>query len=168
MYLQCHDLAVSLPGTAALSSEACNLPWAALFRHNDFPIVQCCSTKTGSQQALCHCSYIYGDLPSHRCAVLQHQCPAALVRHNEFPIVQSCSANKAHSMLVAVHVSARTPREIRSSYMCAVLQHQCTAALVRPKCILTAQCCSAKQAHNMHCVLAVTPVKTLTYQVAHT
>ena len=49
-------------------------------------------------------------------------------RQNSFPTVQCCSANQAHSRH---SVTANRPMEICSSYRCAVMQHQCTAAIVR-------------------------------------
>ncbi len=48
-------------------------------------------------------------------------------RQNSFPAVQCCSAKQAHSRHC---VTAITPMQICSSYRCAVMQHQCTAALV--------------------------------------
>ncbi len=39
--------------------------------------------------------------------------------------------------------------QVCSSHRCAVMQQQCTVALVRAKCIPNVQCCSAKQAHRM-------------------
>ncbi len=51
-------------------------------------------------------------------------------RQNSFPTVQCCSANQVHSSNC---VTANTLMEMCSSYRCAVMQHQCSAALVRAK-----------------------------------
>ncbi len=105
---------------------------------------------------LFHCNHTYGDL------LFIHVCSAATPMHcstgqsKMHSHCQCCSAKQAHSRHC---VNAVTPMEKGSSYRCAVLQHQCTAALVRTKCIPTVQCCSAKQAHSMLCVNAVTPME---------
>ena len=64
---------------------------------------------------------------------------------------QCCSATRAHSMLC---VTAVTPVEICSSYRCAVLQNQCTAAVVRANCILhcSVLLCNTGSQHALcHC-----------------
>ena len=135
--------------------------------------------KTGSQLALCHCSYSYADLifihmcsesAQMHCSTAQskmsspvssfalqnrltactlslclHLCRFALhtgmqcastnaLQHcpeqNELTSVQCCSAKQAHSLHF---VTVVTPMQICSSYMCAVSQHKCTAALPRGK-----------------------------------
>jgi hypothetical protein len=53
---------------------------AALVRAHKLPHCSVLLCKTGSQQALCHCNYTYGDLLFYRCAVMQHQSTAALVK----------------------------------------------------------------------------------------
>ena len=51
---------------------------------------------------------------------------------NSFPTALCCSARQAHSRHC---VTETTPMQICSSYRCAVMQHQCSAGLVRAKCI---------------------------------
>ncbi|DBA88307.1 TPA: hypothetical protein ACH3X1_016528 [Trebouxia sp. C0004] len=125
---------------------------AALFRAKCSFHCSVLLCKTGSQQAVFHCSYTYGDLlfvqlqiwtlalhtvtptetrSSYRCAVTQHQCTAALFTENAVSTVQYCSAKQAHSRQC---FTAVTPMDICSSYRCAVTQHKCSAALFRAKC----------------------------------
>ena len=127
---------------------------------NELTSVQCCSTKTGSQLALCHCVYTYADLlfiqvcsepapsfiqvcsepaPSYSYADLLfiQVCSESAQMHCstaqgkiELPSVQCCSAKQAHSLHCVTVVTAM---QTCSSYRCAVNQHRCTAALPRAK-----------------------------------
>ena len=98
---------------------------------NELTSVQCCSTKTGSQLALCHCVYTYAKLLFiHMCSEsAQMHCSTAQGKI-ELPSVQCCSAKQAHSLHCVTVVTAM---QTCSSYRCAVNQHRCTAALLRAK-----------------------------------
>jgi len=63
--------------------------------------------------------------------VTQHQCTAALFRAK---CIFHCSMLLCKTESQHACVTAVTPKEICSSYRCAVSQHQCTAAQFRAKC----------------------------------
>ena len=173
---------------------------AALFRArcNSHCSVLLC--KTGSQQAVCHCSYTYGGFlfihacsgpPQMHCssvqgkmhlplfsAALQNRLTAGSVSlqlqlwrfdlHTDVqwpttnalqlcsgqdasPTVQCCSAEQAHSRQC---VTADSPMEVFFSYMCAVTQHKCPAALFRARCITHSSvllCNTGSQQAVCHC-----------------
>ena len=76
--------------------------------------------------------------------------------HNAVPTVQCCSAKQAHSRHC---VTAITPLEVCSSNKRAVLQHQCTAALVRAKCSPHCSVLLCKTGSQNVCGTAVTPME---------
>ena len=105
---------------------------AALFRAKCIPHCSVLLLKTGSQQALCHCSYTCRDLPFIQ------------VCHEQ--ALKDCSTvqGKSHSPLLSAAVEIRLTAgtvslqlhlEICHSYRCAVSKHSKTAALFRAKCI---------------------------------
>jgi len=110
--------------------------------------------------ALCHCNCTYGDLLFIQVcsdatqvhyntgqgktasllfsAALQNRLTAALCHCNPKPVLL-CNS-RSH----LVWVTAVTPMEICCSYRCAVMQHQCTAAIAGVEnTFLAIQCCSA-------------------------
>ena len=97
-------------------------------RQNSFPTVRCCSANQ-ADSSLVSLKIHLGRFGLHagvrwpNTNALQHWS-----RQNSFPTVQCCSANQAHSRH---SVTANRPMEICSAYRCAVMQHQCTAAIVR-------------------------------------
>ena len=105
---------------------------AALFRAKCNPHCSVLLCNEGSQQAVWHCSYTYGDLLFMQvCSDLaQMQC-SVCSGQNAIPTVRCCSAMKAQSRQC---VTAVTPMEICSSNRCAVTQHRWSAALFRARC----------------------------------
>jgi len=116
--------------TAALSKAECNPHCSVLL------------CKGGSQQSMCHCSDICGDCSSYRCAMTQHKCnPHCSVLLCKTGSQQAvCHCRYTCGGLLFIQVKA--------------LQH-CSGQ----NTFSTVQCCSAKQAHSMHCVTANTPMK---------
>ena len=114
--------------------------------------------KTGSQLALCHCSYSYADLLFIRvCSepALMH-CSTAQSKV-ELPSVQCCSAKQAHSLHF---VTVVTPMQF---FLHTGVQWTSTNALQpspEQNELTSVQCCSAKQAHSLHCVTVVTAMQT--------
>ena len=94
--------------------------------------VQCCSAKQAQKQAVCHCTYIYGDIlfiqvcsdpaPMH-CSKVQGKMQSLLF-----------SAALQNRLKSRQSVTALTPKEMCSAYRCAVTQHQCIATRFRAKC----------------------------------
>ena len=104
---------------------------AARFRAKCSPHCSMLFCKTGSQQAVCHCTYTYGDLlfiqvysdqATKHCSKVQGK--------NAVSTVQCCFAKQAGSRQ---SVTAVTPMEICSSYRCTVTKQQSTAARFRAK-----------------------------------
>jgi len=90
--------------------------------------------QTRLTAALCHCKYIYGDL------LFIQVCSDATPKHcstGQDRLALPLFSAALQTRLTAVTrprqpcVTAFTPMEICSSYRFAVMQHQCTAALVR-------------------------------------
>ena len=126
---------------------------AALFRAKCSPHCSVLLCKTGSQQAVCHCSCTYGDVlfiqvcsdpAPMRCSKVQGKLESPLF-----------SAAMQHRLKIRQCVTADTPMELCSSYRCAVTQHQCTAALFRakwsPHCSVLL-CKTGSQQGVCHCI----------------
>ena len=75
---------------------------------------------------------------------------------NAVPTVQCCSAKQGHSRQC---VTAVTPKEICSSYRCAVTQHQCTATLFRANCCPHCSMLLCKTGLQQVCITAITPLQ---------
>ncbi len=69
---------------------------------------------------------------ANKLAVTQHKSNAALPGQDACPIAQCCSAKQADSRMVSLQMHLWS---ICCSYKTAVNQHQCTAALLKAKCI---------------------------------
>ncbi len=110
--------------------------------------------KTGSQHALCHCNYIYGHL-----LIIKVCCdPAAMlfstarVKENPHCSVLLCRTGSQHALCHCIHpYEDLLCIQVCSDHNSNDLQH-CSGQ----KRIPTVLCCSAKQAHSMHCVTAIT------------
>ena len=114
--------------------------------------------KTGSQQAVCHCSYTCGDLlfiqvcsdtPQMLCSKFQGKM--------QFPLLKVALQNRLttgsvfmrlHLWRFALHAGVQRPTT-------DALQH-CSGQ----NAISIVQCCSANQAHSRQCVTAAAPVET--------
>ncbi len=93
---------------------------------------------------------------SYRCAVTQHQCTAALVwaKCNPHCSELLCKTGSQHALCHCNY----TFEDLLPIQVCSEPAN-CTAALLWANAIPTVQCCSAKQAHIMHYIIATTPVK---------
>ena len=120
--------------------------------------------KTGSQQAVCHCSYTYGDLlfiqvysdqATKHCSKVQGK--------NAVSTVLCCSAKQAGSRQ---SVTAVTPMEtiaygdLLFVQLCSDLATKHCCKVQGKNAVYTVQCCSAKQAGSRQSVTAVTPMET--------
>ena len=103
---------------------------ATLFRAKRNPHCSVLLCKTGSQQAVCHCSYTYGICSSYRCPVAHQKCSATLfrVKCNPHCSVLLC---KTGSQQAVCHCSYTYG--ICSSYRCPVAHQKCSATLFRAK-----------------------------------
>ena len=108
--------------------------------------------KPGSQQALCHCSYTCGDLlfiqvcsdatPKH-CSTGQGKIASLCCS------VLLCKTGSQHACPTAI-----TPMETCSTYRCALMHHQSTAALVKAEqlpCCSVLLCKAGSQQALCHC-----------------
>jgi len=95
---------------------------------------------------LCHCNFTCGAL------LFIQVCSDATPKHcrngqaKQLPCCSLllCTTGSQHACATAI-----TPMEICTSYRCAVMQHQCTAEMVRQNSFPAVQCSSAEQAHSM-------------------
>ena len=85
-----------------------------------------------------------------------HQCTAVQVWAKCTP---HCSVLLCRTGSQQACVTAITPREICSSYKCAVIQQKCTAALVCAKCNSHCSVLLCKTGSQLACVTAVTPME---------
>ena len=127
---------------------------AALSRAKCSPHCSVLLCKTGSQQALCHCSYTFGDLP--------------FIQVCSDPAPMHCSSvqDKVQSPLFSAALQNRLTQGSLSLqiqlWRFAVhigVQGCSTNALQQgsgQNAVPTVQCCSAKQAHSRHCDSAIT------------
>ena len=130
---------------------------ATLFRAKCNPHCSVLLCKRGSQQAVCHCSYTYGDLlfiqvssdPAHMlCSTVQGKMQS--------PLFSAALQNRltAGSVSLHLHLWRFALHTGVQWHITNALQH-CSGQNAIP----TVQCCSAKEAHSRQCVTAVTPVE---------
>ena len=131
---------------------------AARFRAECSPHCSVLLCKTGSQQAVCHCIYTYGDLlfiqvcrdpaPMH-CSKVQGKMQSSLFSAAlQNRITAGSVSLRFHLCRFALQTSAQRPSN-------KAMQH-CSGQ----NAVSTVQCCSAKQAHSRQCVTALLLCKT--------
>jgi len=99
---------------------------------NAVPTFQCGFAKTGSQQAVCHCTCTYGDvLFIQMCSDPAPMQCSSVQGKMQSPLFSAALRKQAHSRQC---VTALTHMEMCSTHKCAVTQHQCTAARFRAIC----------------------------------
>ena len=113
--------------------------------------------KTGSKQAVCHCSYTYGGLLFIQvCSEpAQMQCSSAQGKMQS-PLFSVALQNrlKAGSVSLQSHLwSFALHTGVQGASTNAV--QLCS----RQNAVPTVQCCPAKQAHGRQCVTAITPIE---------
>ena len=130
---------------------------AARFRAECSPHCSVLLCKTGSQQAVCHCIYTYGDLlfiqvcrdpaPMH-CSKVQGKMQSSLFSAALQNRSTAGSVSlRFHLCRFALQTSAQRPSN-------KAMQH-----FSGQNAVSTVQCCSAKQAHSRQCVTALTPLQ---------
>ena len=110
----------------AMTQHKCS---AALFRAK---CTQHCSVllcKTGSQQAVFHCSYTYGDVLFIQVCSDPAQMQCSSVQGKMLSRLFSAALQNSRQCFIAV-----TLMEICCTSGCALTQHKCNAALFRAKC----------------------------------
>ena len=102
---------------------------AALVKAEYLPHCSMLLCNTGSQQVLYPCNQTYGDLLfTQMCSDVTPMHSSTGQGQNTISIVQCCSAKQAHSRY---YVTSMTSMDICPSYCYAVIQHGCTAVLLR-------------------------------------
>ena len=127
---------------------------AALVLAKRIPHCSLLLCKTASQHALCHCNdgsrfAVHTDVQRPSTNALQH-CSRAIRC-----ALLGYSTKGHHSMHCVIAI---TPLEICCSYRCAVTQHQCTAALLKAKCIALCKELLGKTGSQQACVAAIAPL----------
>ena len=143
------------PGLHSRADE-CNLPKTllqcsgvkSLHKGNlHCPMLLC---KTGSQQAVCRCSYTYENVLLIQ--VCSHPSPMHCSKVQQSPLLTVALQDRLKNRQC---VTALTPMEMCSSYRCAVTQPQCTAARFRaicsPHCSVLL-CKTGSQQAVRHCI----------------
>ena len=105
----------------------------------------CAALQNRLTAALCHCSYTYGHL------LFIQLCTDAAPKHcstgqGRTAFSLFCAALQTGSQQPCA--TAITPMEICSSYNCALMQHQSTAALVKAEQLSHCSVLLCKQAHS--------------------
>ena len=96
---------------------------------NAVPTVEFYSARQAQKQAVCHCSYTYGDMlliqvcndpATKHCSTVQGKMQSPIF---SVALQNRLTAKQAHSRQC---VTAVKPTEICSSYKCALTHHKCT------------------------------------------
>ncbi len=138
----------------AVSQQECS---AVLFRAKCNPHCSVLLCKTGSKQAVCHCSHTYAGL------LFTQVCREPAQMH--------CSSvqGKMHSPLFSAALQSRLTAGSVSlqSHLWSFALHTGVQGASRnglqfcsgQNALPTVQCCSAKQAHSSQCVTAIIPME---------
>ena len=130
---------------------------AALFSAKWNPHCSVLLCKRGSQQAVCHCTYTYGDLLFIQVSSGTSQMPCNTVQGKMQSPLFSAALQKrltAGSVSLQLHLLRFALHTGVQWHITYALQH-CSGQNAIP----TVQCCSAKQAHSRQCVTALTPME---------
>ena len=131
--------------------------FATLFRAKCNPHCSVLLCKRGSQQAVCHCSYPYGDLLFIQVSSGTSQMLCNSVQGKMQSPLFSAALQKrltAGSVSLKLHLWRFALHTGVQWHITNALQH-CSGQNAIP----TVQCCSAKEAHSRQCVTALTPVE---------
>ncbi len=113
-------------------------------RQNAF-LTGCVALQNRLTAVLCHCKDTFGYFFNTQvCSVPSpmHFSTGQGEMHSSPPVLL-CKTGRQHCRVIA-----KTALDISSTHRCAVSQLQCTAALLKTKCIPHCLCCSAKQADS--------------------
>ena len=113
-------------------------------RQNAF-LTGCVALQNRLTAVLCHCKDTFGYFFNTQvCSVPSpmHFSTGQGEMHSSLPVLL-CKTGRQHCRVIA-----KTALDISSTHRCAVSQLQCTAALLKTKCIPHCLCCSAKQADS--------------------
>ena len=130
---------------------------ATLFSAKCNPHCSVLLCKRGSQQAVCHCTYTYGDLLFIQVSSGKSQMLCSKVQGKmESPLFSAALQKRltAGSVSLQLHLLRFALHTGVQRHITYALQH-CSGQNAIP----TVQCCSAKEAHSRQCVTAVTPVE---------
>ena len=105
---------------------------------------------------LYHCNYTYEGLLFIQVCSEPTSEPATLFSAKCIP---QCSVLLCKAGLQQACITAITPMKICSSYRCALIQHQNTAALIWAKCSPHCSQLQCKTGPQQACVTAITPMK---------
>ena len=152
--------ATAITPTEICSSYNCavmqHLCTAALVKAEQLSHCSVLLCKNRLTAALCHCSYTYGDL------LFIHVCTDATLMHcstGQGRTAFSLFCAALQNRLTAACATAITPMEICSSYNCALMQHLCTAALVKAEQLSHCSVLLCKTGSQQLCATAVTPME---------